>query len=46
VVGGEADTAARNASPILAKMAGEGIGWPRCWVKNVTTCPSTCRLGT
>jgi hypothetical protein len=39
-------TARRNRSPIGPNSAGEGIGLPRCWVKNVTTCPPTCRLGT
>jgi hypothetical protein len=39
-------TAVRNAVPILSKIAGEGIGHPRCRVKNVTTCPPTCRFGT
>jgi hypothetical protein len=39
-------TAARNRSPIGVNNAGDGIGLPRCWVKNATTCPPTCRLGT
>jgi hypothetical protein len=39
-------TAARNALPILVKMAGEGIGLPRCWVNKTTTCPPTWRFGT
>jgi hypothetical protein len=32
--------------PILSNKAGEGIGRPRCWVMNATTCPLDCRIGT
>jgi hypothetical protein len=39
-------TALRNADPILSKIAGDGIGLPRCAVKKLTTCPPTCRFGT
>jgi hypothetical protein len=39
-------TARRNRSPIGPNSAGEGIGLPRCSVRNRTTCPPTCRLGT
>ena len=39
-------TARRNFCPILSKIAGEGIGRPRCWVMNATTCPLDCRIGT
>ena len=39
-------TARRNRPPIWSKIAGEGIGNPRCAVKNDTTCPPTCRFGT
>ena len=39
-------TARRNFCPILSNKAGEGIGIPRCWVMNATTCPLDCRIGT
>jgi hypothetical protein len=39
-------TARRNFCPILSNRAGEGIGRPRCWVMNATTCPLDCRTGT
>ena len=32
--------------PIFSKIAGDGIGLPRCWVRNETTCPPICRFGT
>ena len=39
-------TALRNRSPIFSRIAGDGIGKPRWWVRKLTTCPDTCRLGT
>jgi hypothetical protein len=27
-------------------IAGDGIGNPKCWVMNDTTCPPNCRFGT
>ena len=39
-------TARRNRPPIRSKIAGDGIGNPRCRVMNSTTCPGTCRFGT
>ena len=39
-------TARRNFVPIFSISAGEGIGMPRCWVMNATTCPLDCRMGT
>ncbi|HYZ07127.1 MAG TPA: hypothetical protein VE709_00735, partial [Pseudonocardiaceae bacterium] len=39
-------TALRNRSPMRSKIAGEGIGNPRCRVRKLTTCPGTCRVGT
>ena len=39
-------TALRKAIPIFSKIAGDGIGLPRCAVINDTTCPATCRFGT
>jgi hypothetical protein len=39
-------TAFRNAVPIFSKIAGDGIGLPRCAVRKLTTCPPTCRFGT
>ena len=42
----EMATALRNAVPILSKIAGDGIGYPRCAVRKLTTCPPTCRFGT
>jgi hypothetical protein len=39
-------TAARKLLPSLVKVAGEGIGLPRCWVRKPTTCPPTWRFGT
>jgi hypothetical protein len=36
----------RNLCPILSNSAGEGIGRPRCWVMNATTCPLDCKIGT
>jgi hypothetical protein len=35
-----------GTGPILSNKAGEGIGRPRCWVMNATTCPLDCRIGT
>ena len=35
-----------NAVPIFSMIAGDGIGQPKCWVINDTTCPPTCRFGT
>jgi hypothetical protein len=36
------------SGPIFSEIAGEseGIGFPKCWVKNDATCPPTCRFGT
>jgi len=34
-------TAARDRSPAWLNSAGDGTGLPRCWVRNVTTCPPT-----
>ena len=39
-------TSRRNLLPILSKIAGDGIGHPRCAVMNDTTWPPTCRFGT
>ena len=39
-------TALRNRSPIFSRIAGDGIGKPRWWVRKLTTWPDTCRLGT
>ena len=33
-------TARRNFVLIFSISAGDGIGMPRCWVMNATTCPS------
>jgi len=35
-----------EAVPMRLNRAGEGTSLPRCWVKNVTTWPPTCKLGT
>src|SRR5215212_3241780 len=42
----EAADRLRNTVPILSKIAGDGIGFPRCAVRKLTTCPPTCRLFT
>jgi hypothetical protein len=39
-------TALRNRNPILSRIAGDGIGNPRCPVRKLTTWPDICRLGT
>jgi hypothetical protein len=39
-------TALRNRNPIRSKIAGDGIGNPKCWVKKLTTWPDTCKVGT
>ena len=39
-------TARRNRVLIFSIRAGEGIGMPRCWVMNATTCPLDCKIGT
>jgi hypothetical protein len=39
-------TARRNLVLIFSISAGEGIGMPRCWVMNATTCPLDCKMGT
>jgi len=39
-------TPRRNLVLIFSISAGEGIGMPRCWVMNATTCPLDCRMGT
>ena len=39
-------TSVLNRSPIRLNSAGDGTGLPRCSVRNVTTCPPTCRVGT
>ena len=38
--------AAVNRVPRCSINAGDGIGLPRCWVMNATTCPLDCRTGT
>ena len=40
------DTDRRNAVPIFSRIAGDGMGKPRCCVMNDTTCPPTCSAGT
>jgi hypothetical protein len=42
----KAATAWRKRSPMRLNRAGDGTSLPRCWVRNVTTWPPTCRLGT
>jgi hypothetical protein len=39
-------TERRNLVLIFSISAGEGIGMPRCWVMNATTCPLDCKIGT
>ena len=39
-------TPRRNLVLIFSISAGDGIGMPRCWVMNATTCPLDCRMGT
>jgi hypothetical protein len=39
-------TALRNLVPMCSMSAGDGIGLPRCWVMNATTCPLDCSTGT
>jgi len=39
-------TARRNAVPIFSRIAGDGIGLPRCCVRKLTTWPPACRFGT
>ena len=45
VVLGERHHSAANAVPIFSRIAGDGIGLPRCWVRKLMTCPPTCRFG-
>ena len=39
-------TERRNLVLIFSISAGEGIGMPKCWVMNATTCPLDCTMGT
>jgi hypothetical protein len=43
---GKEATERRNFCPILSNRAGDGIGSPRCWVMNATTCPLDWKIGT
>jgi hypothetical protein len=43
---GESRDRLAEAVPMRLNRAGEGISLPRCSVKNMTTCPPTCRFGT
>lgn len=45
-IGAKRSTAVRNAVPIFSRIAGDGIGLPRCTVRNDTTRPPICRFGT
>jgi hypothetical protein len=42
----KARTACTNSSLIRCKSTGEGIVFPRCWVRKVTNWPGIWRVGT